>query len=97
MPFVFIIVGTVFIVSGALGTSSQFLKLLKGDLPGFIYWMLAIGVIGALGYVNDFRGFSRALLALVLIVLLITEDKGTSGGFFTEFQQAISTISGKAA
>lgn len=103
MPFVFLIVGAVFVVSGALGTSPQFLTLLKGDLlsgkNSFLFWILSIFIIGSLGYVSDLRGFSRALLALVLIVLVIEEDRKSSGGggFFVKFQDAIGTITGKAA
>lgn len=97
MPFAFIIVGIVLLVSGIRGSASSLVTLLKGDLTGsdnFIYWILAILAIGALGYIEDFKGLSRAFLALVLIVLVIVEDKGTSGGFFAEFTKGISSITG---
>jgi len=99
MPFAFIIVGLILLVSGVRGTSSDLLTLVKGDLTGqnnFVYWLLSILIIGALGYVEDLRGISRAFLVLVLIVLFLREDNQTtgSGGFIVKFQQAISQITG---
>ena len=97
MPFVFIIIGIVMVTAGVRGTSQNLLTLLKGDLTGsnnFVYWIVSIGVIGALGYVQDLRSFSRALLALVIIVLVIRENQQGSGGFFTEFQSAVKQITG---
>jgi len=100
MPFVFIIAGIVLLVSGVRETSSELLTLLKGDVTGpknFGNWILAILLIGALGYIQDFRSLSRAFLVLVLIVLVIAEDKNTSGGFFSKFTESFNSITGKAA
>lgn len=97
MPFVFLIVGIVFVASGVRGTSQDLLNLLRDDLKrpnNFIYWILAIAAIGGLGYVADLRSFSRALLALVLIVLILAENKQGSGGLFSEFQSAVKQITG---
>lgn len=98
MPFVFIIIGIIAVTAGVRGTSQKLVTLAEGDLKGqnsFIYWILAIGIIGALGYVQDLRAFSRALLALVIIVLVIrdTNSQG-SGGLFANFEAAIKQISG---
>jgi hypothetical protein len=97
MPFVFIIIGIVLLVSGARGSSSDLLTLVKGDLTGsnnFGYWILSILVIGALGYIDDLRTVSRGFLVLVIIVLLLNEDKqsGTGGGFFSQFQAAFGKV-----
>lgn len=96
MPIVFAIIGAVLVTSGVRGTSQDLLNLLKVDLAGqnnFIYWILAILVIGSLGYVDELRGFSRALLALVIIVLVVHEgNQSGSGGLFVEFQNAVKQI-----
>lgn len=95
MPFAFIIVGVVLLVSGVRGTSNDLLTLVKGDITGpnnFAYWFLSILLIGALGYVEDLRGFSRAFLVLVIVVLVINEDKNGTAGFFTQFESSIKTI-----
>lgn len=97
MPFVFAIIGIVMVTAGVRGTSQSLLTLLKGDLTGtnnFFYWIAAIGIIGALGYVQDLRAFSRALLALVIIVLVIRDNEQGTGGLFTQFESAIKQISG---
>ena len=97
MPFAFIIAGIVLLVSGVRGSSQSLVSLLKNDLTGsnnFGYWILSILVIGALGYVQDLRALSRSFLVLVLIVLVIAEDKNGTGGFFTEFQSSVKQIAG---
>ena len=101
MPFVFAFVGLVLIISGARGTSSDLVKLLKDDLSGdgnFVYWMLSIAVLGALGYIDALQPLSRALLVLVVVVLILAESKaGGAGGFFVKFQESVSQITGREA
>lgn len=101
MPLVFAVVGATFLIAGVRGTSDDLLTLLRGDLIGsdnnFFYWIIAIAALGSLGYVDTFKPVSRALLALVLVVLILSEGKKSSGGgLFTKFNQAINQI-GKAA
>jgi hypothetical protein len=89
MPFLFILSGLVMIVSATRGTNQQLLTLLKSDFTGknnFIYWMLSILLIGAVGYIPDLKPVSRAFLVLVVIVLILK-----NGGVFTEFSKAIGT------
>src|SRR3954447_10304924 len=101
MPFVFGFIGVVFIIAGVRGTSGELSDLLKGDVTGrdsFVYWLLAIGVLGALGYVDSFRTLSRALLALVLVVLVLTRGKEQGrGGLFSKFNEAIKEVTEAAA
>ena len=95
MPFIFIIVGVVFITAGVRGTSSQLLTLLEGDITGknnFAFWILSILVIGAIGYIEDLRSLSRAFLVLVILGLILNEDKNGAGGFFQNFQAAVNSI-----
>ena len=98
MPFAFIIVGTVLVVSGVKGTSQDLLTLVKGDLQGkngYLYWLVAILVIGSIGYVPAFKSISRAFLILVLVVLVLKEGNKNNpgGGFFQQFSSALSQIS----
>lgn len=96
MPFVFAFIGVVFLIAGVRGTSEDLLTLLKGDVTGdnnFVYWIISIGILGALGYVDSLRPLSRALLALVLVVLVLSEGKKTAGGgLFGKLQSAIGQI-----
>jgi hypothetical protein len=99
MPFAFGLIGTVFVIAGVRGSSADLLTLLKGDLTGsnnFVYWIISIAVIGAIGYVKDFQPLSRAFLVLVVVVLVLAEDKKSgSGGFFVKFQDAVTQITGQ--
>jgi hypothetical protein len=98
MPFAFIIVGTVLVISGVRGTSQDLLTLVKGDFIGtnsYLYWVVAILIIGSLGYVSSLKNFSRAFLALVLVALVLKEGKtsGAGGGFFQQFTNSLKQIS----
>ena len=101
MPFALAIIGIVLIVSGVRDTTTDLFALVKGDFTGdnnFVYWFLAILIVGGAGYVSDLRGLSRAFLALLLVVLVLTENKNsTTGGFFTQFTSAVNSITGSKA
>lgn len=92
MAFVLLIIGAVMVDSAVRNTEGQLWTLVKGDFEGtgqqhgFIVWFAAILVIGAVGYVPSLRSLSRVFLALVIVVLLISNK-----GFFTQFFKAIGT------
>lgn len=88
MPFLFLVLGSVMVVSAVRGTNQQLVGLLKADFTGkgnFIYWLVSILAIGAVGYIPDLKPVSRAFLVLVVIVLLLK-----NGGVFTQFLSAIN-------
>src|SRR5678816_2903795 len=91
MPFVFAIIGLVFLIAGVRGGSvakpgdrhpgDDLLGLLKNDLLGehnFVYWIVSILAIGSLGYIDGMRNFSRALLVLVLLYTSDAADERSS-------------------
>lgn len=87
MPFALLIVGVIFLLIAYQGTQSQFFMLLKGDFTGtgnFVYWIVSILVIGAIGYVPKLKSISDAFLVLVLVVLFISHS-----GFFAQFNTQI--------
>lgn len=94
MPFVIFFIGILMLVSGLRNTatapaSPNLVTLVKGDFTGkdnFVYWVIAIMVLGALGYIDELKSLSTSLLVLVIVVLFLS-----NGGFFTKFEQAIST------
>jgi hypothetical protein len=89
MPFVLIIVGVVFLDAAVRNTvtttpsgSPGLSTLLKGDFTGkdnFLYWMTAIFLIGAVGYIPKLETLSRAFMILILLVLFLS-----NGGFFSK-------------
>lgn len=95
MPFLFLIVGVVMVVSAVRNTNQQLVQLLKGDFTGkgnFLYWLLSILVIGAVGYIPDLKPVSRAFLVLVIIVLFLNNR-----GVFSQFTAAINKTQSASA
>lgn len=82
------------VVSGVKGTQSQLGSQLAADFSGagnFFYWVAAILIIGAIGYVDALRGISRMMLLLILIVMLFSNR-----GFFAQFSQQLQSGTAQA-
>jgi len=97
MVFVVIITGIVLLVAAIRNSQDTLFTLVKGDFTGpnnFIYWLVAIIVIGAIGYIPKAKTFSVAFLTLVILVLLLARGnptKNPGGGFFQQFMQALAS------
>lgn len=79
MPFALIIVGLTLLVSGVKGTNGQLFTLVKGEFSGdgnFAHWIVAILLIGSLGYIQGLQKLSRAFLALVIVALFVRKGNG---------------------
>lgn len=88
MALALIIIGAALIIVAIRNTYADLGTLLAKDFTGegnFLYWIAALAVIGAVGYVPTLRGPSRALLALIVLVFFLTN--GT--GFFDKVASAI--------
>lgn len=75
------------IVTGAKGTYAQFGQQVAADFTGpgnFTYWIAAIGAVGAVGYIDALKTVSRLFMALLLIVLVLSNK-----GFFAKFSAAL--------
>jgi hypothetical protein len=86
MPFVLLVVGLALVISAYQNTQSQLYALLVQDFTGqgsFTVWVIAILVIGGLGYIKPIKPITDAFLILVIIVLFLS-----NGGFFAKFTQA---------
>lgn len=99
MPLAFLAIGALFLVAGIRGTvldknnQPGLITLLKGDFTGqnsFLVWIIAIFGLGALGYIPGFKPIANAFLVLVLVALVLATGKQTSGGFFAQFNKAIT-------
>src|SRR5260370_36956281 len=92
MPFALIIVGVVLLIAAAKGTQGDLFSLLQKDFTGpnnFVFWMAAILIIGAVGYVPKLKPLSTVFLALVVLVLFLS--KGNKGSFFEKFTSGIQS------
>lgn len=88
MPILFGLFGLILIVAGVRGRVSSgnpsLVSLVKADFTGsdpFYKWILAILLIGAIGYVPNLRPISRGFMALVIVVFLLSNQ-----GLFTQLQ-----------
>ena len=91
MPYALLIFGTIALIAGVRDTQSDLAKLVKQDFtgsPSFIWWIVAMLIVGSLGYIKSIRPAANALLALVLIVLFIGAGKNS---FFQKFTQEIGS------
>lgn len=81
MPYALILAGIVLIVTGARGTQGCLFSYLQNDLTGndnFTYWLVAVTIVGALGYIPAFQKVSIAFLTLILISLVVSNRSGFS-------------------
>lgn len=88
MPYALVIIGLIMVITGILNTYAQLATQLQSDFTGqksFIVWIIALGSVGALGYVKDLRQFSHYFMALILIALVLSNK-----GFFANFTAAIA-------
>jgi hypothetical protein len=103
MAFALLIIGVILVAAGVRNTQTQLFTLLQGDFTGdsnFIFWFVAILIIGAVGYVKALKPISTGFLVLLIMVLFLTKGNpgSSSGGFFAKFLQGIgSTQSATAA
>ena len=97
MAFVFLIIGAVILISGVRGTQDDLFKLAQGDFDpslqqsgqtSFIPWVLAILIIGAVGYVKQLRSLSHGFMALVIIAMIIKAYQ-RDPNIFKEFNSAL--------
>ena len=96
MPFALLIIGIWLLISGVRNTQDMLFALLKGDFTGqdnFIFWLIAILIIGAIGYVPKLKPISTGFLVLIILVLFLKKGSSTGlgGGFFSQFISGIST------
>ncbi len=96
MPFLLIVLGAILTLSGVHGTEKQLFSLVKNDFfpaqgHGFIYWVMAIAVVGGLGYVPKLESLSRWFMLLLIIVLIVSH-----GGVFQKLQQVLHPQSAAA-
>ncbi|HSY26681.1 MAG TPA: hypothetical protein VK832_04200, partial [Burkholderiaceae bacterium] len=89
MPLAFIILGILLIVTAYQGTYAAFGQQLYTDFSGgagsnFIYWVAAVAMIGALGYVSPLRTPTRLLLALIIIAFFLA-NKGVWSNLTSAF------------
>lgn len=88
MPFVFIVIGILFLVVAIQGTQAQLVALLKSEFVGsnsFLPWAAAIVILAAIGYAKPVRPIADAFIGLIILVMILANK----GGFFTALNNQI--------
>lgn len=88
MAFALVFIGLMMIVTGVRNTHEAFGAQVQSDFTGpnnFITWIVAIGVVGALGYIKTLQQFSTYFMALIIIGLVLSNR-----GFFDNFTKALA-------
>lgn len=90
MPFALLAIGLLLVIAAYNNTQDTLATQLKQDFSGktgFVYWIAAIVVVGALGYIKPLEPVSRAFLALILVILFLTNS-----GVFSKFNSALAGV-----
>jgi|ERR1700733_4035451 len=89
MPLVFGVIGIVLIVSGVRGTTGALSSTVAQDFTpngGYLRWVIGIGLVGAVGYIDELKTISRMFMAIVLIGLIWSNK-----GVFSQLTQETAT------
>jgi hypothetical protein len=96
MALALIFAGVLMTIAAVRGTHAELAALIKGDFTGpanFLYWVGAVLLIGAIGYVPPLKKLSIAFFAVILLGVLFAKKNATSGGFFAQLSSAIAGTS----
>lgn len=88
MPLAAILAGLIILDLAFRGTEHEFATALAADFgqgSRFWSWAAAIGIIGALGYVDSLRRVSTLMLGLVIVVMVLR-----NGGLFAQLGAVIA-------
>lgn len=96
MPFALLIIGLVLVTAAVRDQQAALIALIGGDFSGpgnFSYWVLAIIVIGSVGYLPKAKPVSDGFLVLILIALVLTRGSPSfpGGGVFSQLTTALGT------
>lgn len=84
MPFAIIFIALILIVTGFKGTTGTLTANITQDAKEIFVPVIAIFVIGAIGYIPGLKKVSDGFLALILLAMFLSNR-----GFFSKFNQAI--------
>ena len=96
MAFALLIIGITLIVAAVRDTQGTLVDLLIKDFSGegnFVYWIVALLLVGSVGYVPRMKPISDGFLVIIILALLLARGnpKSATGGFFEKFTEALGT------
>lgn len=90
MPFALVFVGMILIITGFQNTYQEFGTQVQSDFSGpssFLYWIIALGIVGAIGYIPAAQTPSRAFMVLIIIAMFVA----SKNGIFAQAESALSS------
>lgn len=87
MPVALLVLGGLLIVIGFRGQQATAAEILRKDFlssDNFVMWIVALLFIGAIGAYKPIRPISDGFLALVLVVLILSQH-----GFVNSFMEQV--------
>lgn len=97
MAFALLIIGITLIVAAVRDTQGTLVDLLIKDFSGegnFVYWIVALLMVGSVGYVPRLKPISDGFLVIIILALLLSRGdpkKNIGGGFFQQFTDALGS------
>lgn len=96
MPFALLSIGILLLVVAVRDQQQAFVALVGGDFSGpgnFLYWVVALALVGAIGYVPKAKPVSTLFIVLILLVLVLKRGTatGTTPGVFQQLVNALKT------
>lgn len=83
-------------VTAYRGTQSELFSVLKDDFTGsnnFVYWVLAVILVVAVGNIKQLKRVSDAFLVLLVIVIVVSQykyNKDLLGSFIEQIKRGTS-------
>lgn len=84
MPFIVVLVGALIAIAAFNNAHQDLGHALQTDVPAYFKWAIAIAAILGLGYIPGMKVPSRWLIALVALVVVLTNYQTILAGF-TQF------------
>lgn len=88
MAWPVLLIGLVLVIVGFRGETDKFAETVREDFtgqPNFLFWVVAVFGIGAMGAVKPLRPISDGFFVLILVVLILSNR-----GFFAELSRQIN-------
>lgn len=97
MAFLALLIAVVLIVAAIRNTHTDLLSALGQDVPGFVVWGAAIFGVAVIGFIPGLKPVSRGLLALIVVVIVLTNYQQILAGFTNAWQGAPAQAAGSSA
>jgi hypothetical protein len=95
MILIALLIGAVLLVAAIRNSQDALFAALGQDVPEFVIWAAAIFAVGALGFIPGIKPVARGLVALVLIVIVLSNYSAILAGFDALAASNTSTAGGQ--